>query len=132
MDLLQVENIVTTQLSVRVPKLLRNAYPTISFTNEVSDKNPRFPNVYVHELEPAEIGESIPNNTIHAIRSTIQIEVTTNTSKSDARNVINACVYAMKALNYSATALPVYLKDNNVHRFIIRARRSIANGDNFN
>ena len=89
MDLLQMESIITTQLKVRVPQLTNNRYETISFTNEISDNMPSFPNVYVHELEPSEVGNSIPNNTIHALRDTFQIEVTTNTSKSDARIVIN-------------------------------------------
>lgn len=131
MDLLQMESIITTQLKVRVPQLTNNRYETISFTNEISDNMPSFPNVYVHELEPSEVGNSIPNNTIHALRDTFQIEVTTNTSKSDARIVISACVNAMKALGYSLIMAPVYTKVNNIHRFVIRMRRIVANGDKF-
>lgn len=131
MDLLQLESIVTTQLKVLVPQLTNNRYETISFSNEVSDNMPSFPNVYVHELESSEVGNSIPNKTIHAIRDTFQIEVTTNTSKSDARIVINACVNAMKSLGYGLTMTPVYTKVNNIHRFVIRMRRILANGDNF-
>lgn len=131
MDLLQLENIVTTQLSVRVPKLTNNKFPNMSFTNEVSDNQPSFPNVYIHELESSEVGNSIPNQTIHALRDTIQIEVTTNTSKSDARTVIMACVNAMKCLRYSLVVAPIYTKINNVHRFVIRCRRIVANGDTF-
>lgn len=131
MDLLQLESIITTQLKVKVPKLTNNKYPGLSFSNEVSDETPSFPNVYIHELEPSEIGNSIPNQTIHAIRDTIQIEVSTNTSKSDARIVINACVNAMKSLRYSLVVSPTYTKINNIHRFIIRCRRIVANGDNF-
>jgi hypothetical protein len=131
MDLLQVESIVTTQLKVRVPKLTNNQYPNMSFTNEVSDKTPSFPNVYIHEIGDSEVGNSIPNQTIHAIRSSIQIDVSTNTSKSDARIVSMACVKALKGLRYSVTSLPIYLKDNNIHRFVVRARRVIANGDTF-
>lgn len=131
MDILQLESIVTTQLKVRVPKLTDNKFPNLSFSNEVSDDTPSFPNVYIHELEPSEVGNSIPNQTIHAIRDTIQIEVTTNTSKSDARTVIMACVNAMKGLRYSLVVAPIYTKINNVHRFIIRCRRVVANGDTF-
>ena len=131
MDLLQLENIITTQLSVRVPILLDNRYPNISFTNEVSDKTPSFPNVYVHELEPSEVGNSIPNQTLHAFRDTVQIEVTTNGNKTDARVVVNACVNAMKCLRYSLVMGPTYQKANNIHRFIIRMRRIVANGDVF-
>ena len=129
MDLLQLESIVTTQLKVRVPKLTNNKYPKMSFTNEISDNEPSFPNVYIHELEPTELGTDLENKSIHAFRSSFQIEVTTNTSKSDARIVSSACVNAMKALRYSLVSGPTYTKNNNIHRFIIRARRVIANGD---
>ena len=131
MDLLQLESIITTQLKVRVPKLTNNKFPNISFTNEISDNTPSFPNVYIHELEPSEIGNSIPNDTIHALRDTFQIEVSTTTSKSEARTVINACINAMKVLRYSLVVGPTYTKINNVHRYIIRMRRIVANGDSF-
>lgn len=126
-----MENIITTRLSVRVPKLLNNDFPAISFTNEISDKTPSFPNVYIHELEPTEVGNDLMNQKIHAIRETIQIDVTTNTTKSDARKVVNACVNAMKSDSFSITALPVYARINNIHRFVIRAQRIIAIGDKF-
>lgn len=131
MDLLQLESIVTTQLRVRVPRLTNNRYPNMSFTNEISDNTPSFPNVYVHELESTELGNDLANDQIHALRDTIQIEVSTNTSKSDARTVINACINAMKALSYSLVSGAVYVKTNNVHRFIIRVRRVIGSGDTF-
>jgi len=131
MDLLQLESIVTTQLRVRVPNLTDNSYPKMSFTNEISDNQPSFPNVYIHELEPSEVGNSIPNQTIHAMRDTIQIEASTNVSKAEARIVINACINAMKTLRYSLVTGPTYMKINNVHRYIIRVRRVIANGDTF-
>lgn len=131
MELLQLESIVLTQLKVRVPKLLNNQFPSISFTNEISDVVPTFPNVYVHELQSSEVGQSLPNQTIHAIRDTIQIEVSSNISKSDARTVINACIEVCKILRYSLAGTPVYTKDNNLHRFIIRVRRVVASGDTF-
>lgn len=126
-----MESIITTQLSVRVPKLLNNAYPNISFTNEISDKTPSFPNVYVRELDPSEVGNTLMNQTIRAVRTTMQIDVTTNTSKADAHKVANACVNAMKGLSYSLSMMPVYSKINNVHRYIIRVQRIVANGDKF-
>ena len=131
MDLLQIENIVTTQLKVRVPKLTDNKFPNLSFSNEVSDDTPSFPNVYIHEIGQSEIGNSLPNQMIHAVRNTLQIEVSTNTTKADARTVTNACINAMKALRYSVMMSPVYQKDNNVHRIVFRVRRVIANGDTF-
>lgn len=131
MELQQMESIITTQLKVRVPRLLNNEYPNISFTNEISDKTPSFPNVYIHELEANEVGNSLMNQTIHAIRNTYQIEITTNTTKADAKKVANACVKAMKALSFSVTNMPIYTKVNNVNRYIIRAQRIVASGDTF-
>ena len=131
MELLQLESIITTQLKVRVPKLTNNKFPNMSFTNEVSDNTPTFPNVYIHELDPSEVGNDLENNQIHALRSTFQIEITTNTSKSDARIVANACVNAMKTLRYNLVSGPTPMKTNNLHRFIIRMRRIVANGDKF-
>lgn len=131
MDILQMESIITTQLKVRVPKLTDNRFPKMSFANEVSDSVPSFPNVYIHELESSEVGNSIPNQTIHAIRDTLQIDVSTNTNKADARTVTNACIYVLKTLRYSVIMSPIYQKDNNIHRFVFRVRRVIANGDTF-
>ena len=129
MDLLQIENIVKTKLKVIVPRLTEGKFPQMSFTDEISEKTPSFPNVYIHELEPSEVGQDLANNQIHALRSTIQIEVSTNTSKNDARIVINACVRAMKSLGYSLVVGPTSMKVNNIHRFVIRVRRIVANGD---
>ena len=131
MDLLQMENIIKTQLSVRVPRLLNNSFPTISFTDEESEKTPSFPNVYVHELEPSEVGNDLMNMDIKAIRETIQVEVTTNTSKSDARKVASACTRALKAMSFSINTFPLHHKVNNLYRFVIRASRIIASGDSF-
>jgi len=131
MDLLQLESIVTTQLKIRVPRLTNNAYPNMSFTTELDDKTPSFPNVYVHELEPTEIGNDLENTHINALRDTFQIEVSTNASKSDSLKVATACINAMKSLRYSLVSGPTYNKVNNLHRYIIRMRRVIANGDTF-
>lgn len=131
MDLLQLESIITTQLKVRVPKLLNNKYPNMNFTNEVSDNLPSFPNVYIHELEPSEVGSDLANNQIHFIRDTIQIEVSTNTSKADANAVKNACINAMKALRYSLSMGAIYQKNNNIHSYVFRCRRIVGSGDKF-
>lgn len=130
MDLLQLESIIRTQLSVRVPKLTDNKYPQMSFTSEISDRTPSFPNVYVHELDPSELGNDLENNQIHAVRSTIQIDVSTNVSKSEANEVAIACITALKGLRYTPVTKN-YVKADNLHRYIIRVRRVVASGDTF-
>ena len=131
MDLLQMESIITTQLKARVPELTDRRFPKMSFTNEVSDNVPSFPNVYIHELDFSEVGNTLENKQIHAIRDTVQIDVSTNTNKADARTVTNACILALKRLRYSVIMMPIYQKDNNIHRFVFRARRIVGSGDTF-
>lgn len=130
MELLQLENIITARLKVRVPRLLNNEYPNISFTNEISEKNPSFPTVYI-ELESSEVGTSLANQKIRALRATFKIDVTSNTNKSDAHKVAIACTNAMKADSFTIIMSPTYAKVNNIHRYILRAQRIVANGDNF-
>ena len=132
MELLALESIVTTQLKTRITKQLGDRYPNLSFTTEISEKTPNFPNVYVHDLPTTELGQDLENQQIHALRDTIQIQVTTNTSKADARKVANACVNVMKLLRYSIVVFPTYDKKNNLHIYVMRARRVIASGDTFN
>ncbi len=129
MELLQLENIITAKLKVMVPRLTNGKYPHMSFTNEISEQTPSFPNVYIHELEPSEVGRDLANDQIHALRDTIQIDVSTNTGKNDARIVVNACIRAMKSLKFSLVSGPTHIKVNNINRFVIRVRRIVANGD---
>lgn len=145
MDLLHLEQIIKTQLSVRVPQTiigytsdeppvpvyLIDKFPDITFGDEITDDVPKFPYVYIHELEPSEVGNSLENNQIHALRDTVQIEATINTSKTDARLVINSCITAMKKLRYTLVTGAVYTKSNNLHRYVIRMRRVVASGDVF-
>lgn len=145
MELLHLEQIIKTQLSVRVPRTiigytsdnppepiyLIDRFPNISFGDEITDDVPKFPFVYIHELEPSEVGNSLENNQIHAIRDTVQIEVNINTNKTDARLVMNSCITAMKMLRYTLVTGAVYTKNNNLHRYVIRMRRTVASGDVF-
>ena len=132
MDLLATESIVKTQLEVRLKKKLGKKYPKLTVTNIYSEDNPNFPNVYVHELEPSEVGMDLSNQRIHAKRSTIQINVSANTTLADALAVSNACVEILKLLRYTIIVFPTHMETNNLYTYVIRARRIIALGDEFN
>lgn len=130
MELSAVESIVKTQLEVRLRNKLGTRFPKLSITSEPSDDTPSFPNVYVQLTDTTEVGMSIPNQVIHANRYNFTIDISTNTNKADANIVADACKDIMKLLRFR-TSGPTYIKMNNLHRYVIRANRIIANGDTF-
>ena len=130
MDLYQLESIITTQIRVRVTKAIGSRFPKISFTNEQTDNTPSFPNVYIHLIGQDEKGNTLENNVIHAVDVTVQVRVQTNTNKADALTVSTECIKALKQMAFTAP-LPIYSKDNNIHRCDFRSHRVIAGGDSF-
>lgn len=128
-DVYAIDSIVFTQLQRKVTSQLSSRFPNLSFTTEVSEKVPTFPNVYVHLISTPEINNTLENNVINGYDATFQIEITSNVSKMDAKVTMNACLVALKSMSFSVRLMP-YSKINNVHRYIIRARRVLLQGDN--
>lgn len=124
-----IESIVNTRLKYGISSDIKAKYKDINFTTETSTNPPKFPNIYTQELEPVEIGNSLANNKVNGVRSTIQLTVTTNTSKKDSKEVAYACVDVLKECRYNIVGMPNYRKLNDVHTYIIRARRNICVGD---
>lgn len=124
---------VYTILKTKVKKAMADTYPTISFADEPTDDNPIFPNVFFEQLSGAETGQDLEHCKINGVLDTIQITVTTNTSKADANKVAWACVAALKDIMYDLVGIPIYSiqvkKNTKVHTFVLRARRNIAEND---
>lgn len=124
---------VYTILKTKVKKAMIDTYPSISFSDEPSDKDPSFPNVFFQQLQPVETGQDLERRKINGVLDTVQITVTTNTSKSDANKVVWACVDALKDIMYDVVGMPMYelrtRENSKVHTYNIRARRNIAEND---
>ena len=58
---------VYTILKTKVEKAMIDTYPSISFSDEPSDKDPSFPNVFFQQLQPIEQGQTIDGNVIITI-----------------------------------------------------------------
>lgn len=129
----RLESTLYTILKTKVNKAMKSKYPQISFDDEPTSDTPSFPNVFFQELQPIESGASLDSTSINALNHTIQITVTTNTSKADAKTVAWACVDALKSIRYNVVGTPLYniqLKGTTrVHSYVLRARRLIGSGD---
>lgn len=128
-----LESKIYTIIKTKVNKAMSSKYPSISFANEPTGTDPVFPNVFFQQLQPVETGQDLERNRINGILDTVQITVTTNTSKSDAKTVAWACVDALKSIRYDVVGLPIYsiqIKESTrIHTYTLRASRNIALND---
>lgn len=125
-----LESQVLTRIKYGFPQKLKDKYPNLTFTN--SDRNeddPKFPTVYVHEMPSSETGEDMEGDEINAVLSAFQIEVTTNTSQSEAKTVLDEVVKIMKKMRYKVIALPEFQNPTSTYRSVARFRRTIAEDD---
>lgn len=128
--MLDIQSRVFSRLKNKYPTTLQTKYPNTLFTtsDRISD-NPQFPTVYVHEMQSQELGRDFDGTTINAIRSNFQIEVTDCDNMSNATEVMNYVVSAMKSMRYEVTSMPEFQNTQSVYRKVARFRRVIGASD---
>ena len=128
--MINVEESVFSRVKNKYPAALKTKYPDTFFTtsNRVA-KEQTFPTVYIHEMQSQETARDLQQNTINAILATFQIEVTDNKSMSNATEVMNYVVSAMKTMRFEVLQIPEFNNNPEIYRKIARFRRVIADGD---
>lgn len=122
----QIQSIIFT----KVQYMLKKTYPTLKCTTKSQNETPAsFPTLYLHEMQPVEVGQDLTNETVNAIRSTIEIQVWTNTTDLDCRNILDSAVTEMKNLHYNISALPVIESQDRLSWGVIRCTRIIGSAD---
>ena len=122
----QIQSKVFTQ----VQYMLKKSYSTLNCTTKNESETPAtFPTLYLHELQPLEIGQDVTNESVNAIRCTIEIQVWTNTTEQDCRKILNFAVTEMKRLRFNISALPMVQTSEKISMGVIRASRVIGKGD---
>ena len=127
---MDLESTVYTIIKTKFPERLTTKYPNIYFTN-ISQSNiePQFPTVYIHMLPMVEQGSDLVNETINGVLATIQVDVTSNVSTSDVREVTTAILDIVKELRFQVTSMPEMFVDDDVYRQTFQSRRVIGSGD---
>ena len=109
---------------------LKATYPTIVITNEgKSNKEAEFPTVYIHELPGVETGSDIEGLGVNAVMETFQVDVSTNTSKRDAKYITHVIVSAFKKLRFQIVSMPEIEYGDETYRCVARLRRIIGAND---
>lgn len=81
-----IQSSVFTRIKAEGTKKLKTKYPNINFTtSSKKSSNPKFPSVYVKRMQGKEEGQTLDGQTVNAVTSTFQIEVTDNTSDTVAQ-----------------------------------------------
>ncbi|MCU6748047.1 hypothetical protein OCV51_10355 [Faecalicatena acetigenes] len=125
-----LESQVYTRIKTQFPSKLKDKYKNIKFTTEDKvDSLPRFPTVYVHEMAGMETGQDLQGDTINAVWSSFQIEVTTNTKQSEAKEVMDEVVKIMKKMRFQVISTPEFQSTDSTYRRVARFRRMIADND---
>ena len=109
---------------------IQKKYPSLLFTDKgQSDSSPVFPTVYIHMLAPSEQGRTIDGQAINGLLVTVQVDVTTNTSGSDARWVMSKIAEAFKELRFNGQSMPELTYTDKIYRSTARFRRVIGAND---
>ena len=109
---------------------IQKKYPNLLFTDKgESDSSPVFPTAYIHMLAPSEEGRTIDGQSINGLLATFQVNVLTNTGRSDACWIMSEVAEAFKKLRFEGKPLPELTCSNGIYRSTARFRRVIGAND---
>ena len=129
----QIESTIYTVLQYDLVEKDSAPFPSLNCTtsseNESLDGVSDFPALYIHMLPPQEVGNTLDNGDITAIRATFELQVFSNKSESECRMIMNACIMEMKKLRFNISMFPDPQTSNKKYYALARFTRIIAGGD---
>ena len=104
----EIESTIFTLLQYILVEKDDAPYPTLNCTtssqNESLENVDDFPALYVHLLPPLEMGNDLHNEDVTAIRATLELQVFSDQSENECRQIINACIREMKILHFNISS----------------------------
>lgn len=123
---------VYTRIKTEGTKKLKKKYPNICFTTSSKvQSEPKFPTVYVKRMQGAEKGQTLDGQSINAILSTFQIEVSDNQSDERAQDVADTIYAIMKSMGYQVLGEPIPDNTQDTCRNVARYQRLVGANDEF-
>lgn len=129
----EIESSIFTTLQYLISEKELAPFPDLNCTtssqNESIDNIKDFPALYVHLLPPIEVGNTLDNMEVSAVRATVELQVFSNKSESECTKIMNACILEMKKLHFNVSMFPDPQTSNKKYYAIARFTRIIAGGD---
>lgn len=125
-----IESTVFTVVQYNLKTKRDAPYPNLKCTTVNANETPsEFPTLYLHELNPLEASQDLENTEINMILHSVEIQVFSNKSEAEVRNIMAAAIKEMKKMRYSVTLFPDPTTKNKISVAVARFRRAIAKDD---
>ena len=124
-----IESNVFTQIEYMLVKRNDAPFPKLRCTSVSQSEITSFPTLYLHELQPVEVGMDLTNESVNAVNSTIEIQVWTNTKELDCKNILTQAIFEMKRMGYNVTMFPSVVTDSKIKWGVARFSRIVGSGD---
>lgn len=129
--MLSVRTLVNSRLSQRLRKDEDAPY-SVSSLNMSSARNgtpAKFPTLNVDSLGEPSTADDLEHKKQNAIISTIELKAYTNTSLTDARNILDKAGDVMLSMGYSLIYGPEDISTGSINTIVARFRRTVGAGD---
>ena len=94
-----------------------------------SDKPAVFPFVYFNALPAVEQGRDLQGTSVNGALFTFQIDVYSNKTQNEARNVMKEITRVMKTMGFEINSMPSFDSTQDVHRMTARFRKMFGSDD---
>lgn len=129
----EIESTVFTLLQYVLVEKIDAPFSTLNCTtssqNESLENVDDFPALYVHLLPAIEMGQELATIDVVAVRATFELQVFSDKSESECREIMNACILEMKKLHFNISMFPDPQTQDKKYFAIARFTRVIGGGD---
>lgn len=102
---------------------------TLNMTSTRNGTPAKFPTLNVDSLGEPSTADDLEHKTQNAIISTIELKAYTNTSLTDARNILDKAGDVMLSIGYSLIYGPEDISTGSINIMVARFRRTFGAGD---